>query len=608
MSPTLANPYTAFAIDLAIDVVLKGTIVIGLAGLASFWLREASAATRHAVWSAALACLLLLPILSANLPAWKLEPFYVAMEVDSKQPVANDEACCDETCCSERFDEARPAAATRAVDEGVPPGPAATADRTATAERGAAGRSGAGTALVLWLLGIMVLLGRLGVDVIRIQGITRRAARASAEAGGLARRLATNLGIHTPVRVLVSDEIKVPLTWGFWNPVVILPEAGATWPSERTRVVLLHELAHIKRWDYPVLLMAEVVCAIYWFNPFVWIGARFNAMERERACDDQALHVGVRSDVYATHLFEIARAQVTDDTPRAAFAMGQASNLATRIRSILARGLDRAPLSQSSLVSTALAALLVAFPISSVEVWGWAQSNSVAQGVSTVEQRLLQLEDDDPLVRRHAAWALGELESERAVRPLIEHLEDNDADVRLVAAWALGEIKDDAAIYPLTQRLDDRDPLVREMAALALGEIEHFSAVAPLTEALEQYPELREPVIWALGEIDGHEAEWARDDVFQEWGRRPYPNDEVWTGHLGSDAARPLAGDISDLVDALNDDDPRTRRSAAEWLGLRGDPRAVDSLLDALRDPDPSVRAMAIWSLDEINPSRHQNT
>ncbi|NIQ57626.1 MAG: hypothetical protein GWN71_30855, partial [Gammaproteobacteria bacterium] len=251
-------------------------------------------------------------------------------------------------------------------------------------------------------------------------------------------------GVQRPVRVLLSDAVTVPLTWGAWAPVVILPRAAATWPAERTRVVLLHELAHIERWDYPALLMTEIVCAVYWFNPLVWIAAKQGAMERERACDDRALYSGIASDVYAGHLLEIARAQVEAEAPRAAFALTRPWSLSTRVRMIFARGLDRAPLTRGRMLSAGLAALLLALPLASVELWGTAQADPVGA-------RVRELRDDDPRTRRYAAWALGEIEDRRAVRPLVERLGDGDADVRLVAAWALGEVKDRAAVQPLVR-------------------------------------------------------------------------------------------------------------------------------------------------------------
>jgi HEAT repeat protein len=153
--------------------------------------------------------------------------------------------------------------------------------------------------------------------------------------------------------------------------------------------------------------------------------------------------------------------------------------------------------------------------------------------------------------------------------------------------------------------LEDDDPFGREMAVLSLGEIEHPSAVQPLTEALRHEERLREPVIWALGEIGSRDAIRARTAAFADLGRGSRKNDEVWTGRLGSSEARAIAADPGALTAALRDADPNLRRSAAEWLGIRGDERAVDPLLDTLRDPQPAVRAMTIWALDEINPSRH---
>ncbi len=251
-------------------------------------------------------------------------------------------------------------------------------------------------------------------------------------------------------------------------------------------------------------------------------------------------------------------------------------------------------------------ALATAFPEVTMQVLPQvtAEVRGALQGDDAVAQRIRELRDGDPLVRRYAAWALGELEDTRGVGPLIESLADRNADVRLVAAWALGEIKDYMAIPPLIDLLEDEDALVREMAVLALGEIEHAAAVEPLSEAYRREAGLREPVIWALGEIGGREAEAERAAIFAAWGRGSWENDEVWTGRLGSTEASDLEGDLSALLAALSDGDPWMRRSAAECLGCLGDERAVEGLLDALRDPEPSVRAMAIWALDEINPSR----
>jgi tetratricopeptide (TPR) repeat protein len=136
------------------------------------------------------------------------------------------------------------------------------------------------------------------------------------------------------VRLLQSAGNPMPLTWGWWRPVVLLPADAAHWPTERRRVVLLHELAHAKRWDCPTQTVARIVCALYWINPLVWLAARGMRVERERACDDLVLNSGCRASEYATHLVDIAR--TFRRTPQlAGIAMARSSQLQGRIAAIV---------------------------------------------------------------------------------------------------------------------------------------------------------------------------------------------------------------------------------------------------------------------------------
>ena len=71
--------------------------------------------------------------------------------------------------------------------------------------------------------------------------------------------------------------------------------------------MLRHELAHIRRGDWAVLIAAELLRAVYWFNPLVWIACSRVRQESEYACDDAVLNAGVEGSEYATHLLDLAR-------------------------------------------------------------------------------------------------------------------------------------------------------------------------------------------------------------------------------------------------------------------------------------------------------------
>ena len=108
----------------------------------------------------------------------------------------------------------------------------------------------------------------------------------------------------------------MPMAWGILRPSVLMPADADTWPDERLRIVLLHELAHVKRRDCLTHLFAQLACAAYWFNPLAWMAVRRLRAERERACDDLVLAAGTRGSDYANQLLEIARVMQRGPLPR----------------------------------------------------------------------------------------------------------------------------------------------------------------------------------------------------------------------------------------------------------------------------------------------------
>ena len=108
--------------------------------------------------------------------------------------------------------------------------------------------------------------------------------------------------------LLESSHPSLLVTWGFAEPKVILPAAAHDWSDDRMRVVLWHELAHIRRGDWIVQMSVELLRAIFWFNPLLWVLSRRLRLESEHACDDEVMSRGVDAPDYATHLVDLARA------------------------------------------------------------------------------------------------------------------------------------------------------------------------------------------------------------------------------------------------------------------------------------------------------------
>ena len=193
-----------------------------------------------------------------------------------------------------------------------------------------------------------------------------RGARPAEYAQPRADSLARRLGVARPVRALESAQAPVPMTWGTVKPVVLLPESARTWPPARLHAVLLHELIHVRRHDLLAQLAAQAACCLYWFHPLVWLAARQLRKERETACDDAVLSIGVSAPDYAGHLLEMARALVDRRSLADAPAMAEAGDLEDRVRAVLDRGRNRSPLTRRLAATVATLACALVLPLALV--------------------------------------------------------------------------------------------------------------------------------------------------------------------------------------------------------------------------------------------------
>jgi beta-lactamase regulating signal transducer with metallopeptidase domain len=170
-------------------------------------------------------------------------------------------------------------------------------------------------------------------------------------------------GPRCELRMATRDEGRGPITWGVLRPVILLPKEAAVWPRERLSVVLRHELAHVARRDCLSQMLALAVCALYWPNPLVWLGARRLRHEAEIAADDAVIESGVRPSAYASELLQIAR-EVRRLSPMPV-AMAAPSALEARVKAVLASAGSRAGVTMKDAVRLgaigAAAAMVLAF-------------------------------------------------------------------------------------------------------------------------------------------------------------------------------------------------------------------------------------------------------
>ncbi|HXS69122.1 MAG TPA: M56 family metallopeptidase [Candidatus Polarisedimenticolia bacterium] len=190
-------------------------------------------------------------------------------------------------------------------------------------------------ALVVWGGGIALMLIYSSLGIFHLRKISRNARRL--EEGDwmvLLNEARAVLGLRQRVILLQSRENLMPFTWGWLPPKIMMPAEANQWPTERRRIVLLHELAHVKRRDCLAQSIARLICAAYWMNPLAWLAARRMCIERERACDDLVLNGGCKASDYASELVQIASA-FRRVTQAAGIAMARNSNLEQRVTAIV---------------------------------------------------------------------------------------------------------------------------------------------------------------------------------------------------------------------------------------------------------------------------------
>lgn len=168
-------------------------------------------------------------------------------------------------------------------------------------------------------------------------------------------KVAGHLAIGKKVMIYVSQIVKSPVTVGYIKPIILLPVAVMNHLSvQQVEAILLHELSHIRRYDYLVNFIISIINTLLYFNPFVKQFMKIIEAERETCCDDLVLQFGYDKVSYASALLTLEKASSTT-TVLAIGATGK-SNLLTRIEKIV--GMEKKKKFSFTQFAAVLAALI----------------------------------------------------------------------------------------------------------------------------------------------------------------------------------------------------------------------------------------------------------
>jgi len=328
-----------------IDITAKSLVLFAVCALLSVLMRKSSAAYRHALWISALVGLFCLPILSATLPRWNVHVLRpLAPVIISSLPSPTDLAEYTKFADigtaglnSPSVGLAGGAVAPTALSTSNP-GKASLVRRLIPSAQGWVLHYAAMLHILASLCGVVsvFLIARMISRLVQVQRIVRTCLPQESFPAVEQARLA--LGVKRQVDVRVGQEDgspRVPMTCGVWRPAVLLPYSSKDWTPDRMRAVVLHEMAHIKRLDWPLMILSELLCAIYWPNPLIWMANRRVRLESEKAADDLVLSSGMPPTDYASHLVEIARSLIHGERNMPAVAMASRPEISQRLSAIL---------------------------------------------------------------------------------------------------------------------------------------------------------------------------------------------------------------------------------------------------------------------------------
>lgn len=392
---------SSFVLDVSVRTVAAALAV----ALVLRVLRVHAAPVRHAAWTVVLATMLLMPLLPSVVPAIPLPTLASSASVEP----------------AEMYLGSLPS-----VPSGAPLNPSVSvtpAQSDEPARMATAGSRANSTPprrwmplalAVVYVAGVSLFLGRLLYGWQLVSRMIRGAERSRSHS------------------FYESSEVAVPLTAGVIRPVIVLPAAWKEWPADTLDAVVTHEMAHVRRRDPLIALLARVNRAIFWFHPLAWWLERQLAVTAEHACDDAAARTVAEPRRYAEILVEMAELVHRNQGRIVWQAVGVngAGLLQGRIERVL-RGTTGSKMSRIQAVGTlaacAAAILLVVACRQEVAATPLKEDPELAKRLA---------EQDENIRKSEAARDMTQAQADALEQRLVANPQDFDARRQLVTYYA----------------------------------------------------------------------------------------------------------------------------------------------------------------------------
>ncbi|HET9428164.1 MAG TPA: M56 family metallopeptidase, partial [Allosphingosinicella sp.] len=318
------------------EMAWKSALIAGAALVLAFVLRSRSAADRALVLRIGVAMLLLMPPIAMLLPSLQIEA-WAAPEA----PVSTQYLLASDAQLYDYAAGAMTAAEPTIWDDPTP------------------------LVLLAYLGGLMMAGSRLFAGLWML-GRWTAAAKPVTCPLWLAAFERTRWVARRPdrIRLMVSDRVSSPLSWGWARPVILIdPDALAD--PEEAEAILAHEMAHVVRGDWLVLILTRAAATLFWFNPLVWLLEREIVQQAEEAADCEAAK-RVEPARYAQTLLTWAQIEARSLPAHSIAPKGSA--LGRRVKAILDRRIRERPSGSAWTAFAIVLCVAIAAPVAAMEL------------------------------------------------------------------------------------------------------------------------------------------------------------------------------------------------------------------------------------------------